>query len=93
MKVEEMRPGMLFADGRELLKVSTIYRNSGDSGDITSVTAQVLLVWNGEKHRNETPPRTTVRRYTPSHAETAWTEPSDLLVRKYDEAYGNPARQ
>jgi hypothetical protein len=80
MDITDLRTNMLVADGRTLLKVSTVHSPTGQSDGY--VTAQVLL---------PKPDRTTVREYGAIHIYERWKTPSDAMVRRYEEAWGLPA--
>lgn len=71
MNIEDMKPGGLVADGRTLLKVSSVYNEY--------ITAQVVF---------PLPPRTTVRSYTAEQITLLFSEPSDALIERADEAWG-----
>lgn len=72
--MQDLKPLLLLADGRELLKVSTIYPNY--------FTAIVELGRDGNP-----PERTTVRDYSP-HDLSLMKPPGKALLERYDKAYG-----
>lgn len=76
MKMTDLSENLLVQNGRQVLKVSTIYppTQNGGSG---YVTAQVVY---------PVPPRTTVNPYLPDEVEK-WREPSDHMLARYKAAW------
>ena len=74
MDITDLKPGMLVADGRELLQVSSVYP--------TYITAQLMLRKDGKP-----PARTAVRTYTAMNADLYLSAPSNSQIARYEAAW------
>lgn len=80
MKISDLSENLLVQNGRQVLKVSTIYPPT-QNGGTGYVTAQVVY---------PAPPRTVVASFLPVDVE-AWTAPSKNMLARYEAAYTREA--